>query len=317
VEELLRAPALFYEQQFEVTDEQGEPLSPERFPGRRVIAGEGPLQVTVRLRKKENSDVCWLLITSTAVTDSRGRPWAVLSVLHDITQFKEQEQRKDEFIAMASHELRTPLTSLKGFLHLLGQRLRRQQDTQALVYLERVDHQVTRLTKLVTDLLDISRMQTGQLDYAMQPFQLDTLVREIVETVREGTASHHIRLEGQTHATILGDADRIGQVLINLLTNAIRYTPDADMIVVRLSAGQENACVSVQDFGPGIAREHQQKIFERYYQVSDANHQPFAGLGIGLYLASEIIKRHHGSISVESAPGQGATFSFTLPMQKR
>ena len=317
VEELLRAPALFYEQRFEVTGEQGEPLSPERFPGRRVIAGEGPLQVTVRLRKKENSEVCWLLITSTAVTDSRGRPWAVLSVLHDITQFKEQEQRKDEFIAMASHELRTPLTSLKGFLHLLGQRLRRQQDTQALAYLERVDHQVTRLTKLVTDLLDISRMQTGQLDYTMQPFQLDTLVREIVETVREGTASHHIRLEGQTHATILGDADRIGQVLINLLTNAIRYSPDADMIVVRLSAGQENACVSVQDFGPGIAREHQQKIFERYYQISDANHQPFAGLGIGLYLASEIIKRHHGSISVESTPGQGATFSFTLPIQKR
>ena len=317
VEDLRQAPDLFYEQQFVVTDEQGEPFLPARFPGRRVLTGEGPVQVTVRFQKKGSTEVRWLLITSTAVTDGGGRPWAALSVLHDITQFKEQEQRKDEFIAMASHELRTPLTSLKGFLHLLGQHLRKQQDKAALAYIDRVNHQVTRLTKLVTDLLDISRMQTGQLEYTMEPFELDALAREIVETVQEGTGSHHIRLEGQTRAVVPGDADRIGQVLINLLTNAIRYSPDADTIVVRLSVDQENVCVSVQDFGPGIAREHQQKIFERYYQVSEAGQHPFAGLGIGLYLASEIIKRHRGSIRVESVPGQGATFSFTLPRQQR
>lgn len=317
VEELLQAPALFYERQYAVTDELGEPFPPARFPGRRVIAGESPVQVTVRLREPESAHVRWLLITSTAVLDGTGRPWAALSVLHDVTQFKEQERRKDEFIAMASHELRTPLTSLRGFLHLLGQRLRKQEDQQALAYLERVNRQVTRLSKLVTDLLDISRMQTGQLDYSMEPFQLDALAREVVEAVQEGTASHRIQLEGQTCASVLGDADRVGQVLINLLTNAIRYSPNAARIIVRLSADQTDASVSVQDFGPGIAREHQQKIFERYYQVSDSSHQPFAGLGIGLYLASEIIKRHHGTIRVESVPGRGSTFSFTLPIQKK
>lgn len=317
VEELLQAPALFYERQYAVTDELGEPFPPARFPGRRVIAGESPVQVTVRLREHESAHVRWLLITSTAVLDGTGRPWAALSVLHDVTQFKEQERRKDEFIAMASHELRTPLTSLRGFLHLLGQRLRKQEDQQALAYLERVNRQVTRLSKLVTDLLDISRMQTGQLDYSMEPFQLDALAREVVEAVQEGTASHRIQLEGQTCASVLGDADRVGQVLINLLTNAIRYSPNAARIIVRLSADQADASVSVQDFGPGIAREHQQKIFERYYQVSDSSHQPFAGLGIGLYLASEIIKRHHGTIRVESVPGRGSTFSFTLPIQKK
>lgn len=317
VEELLQAPALFYERQYAVTDELGEPFPPARFPGRRVIAGESPVQVTVRLHEHESAHVRWLLITSTAVLDGTGRPWAALSVLHDVTQFKEQERRKDEFIAMASHELRTPLTSLRGFLHLLGQRLRKQEDQQALAYLERVNRQVTRLSKLVTDLLDISRMQTGQLDYSMEPFQLDALAREVVEAVQEGTASHRIQLEGQTRASVLGDADRVGQVLINLLTNAIRYSPNAARIIVRLSADQTDASVSVQDFGPGIAREHQQKIFERYYQVSDSSHQPFAGLGIGLYLASEIIKRHHGTIRVESVPGRGSTFSFTLPIQKK
>ncbi len=316
VEELLQAPPLSYEQQFEVTNEAGELFLPAHLPGRRVIAGESPVQVMVRMRKKGSAFVRWLLITSTALQDGDGKPWAVLSVLHDITQFKEQEQRKDEFIAMASHELRTPLTSLKGFLHLLGQRLYKQEDKQALSYLDRVNHQVTRLTKLVSDLLDISRMQTGQLEYTMEKFQLDALVQEVVETVQEGTASHRIRVEGQTRAVVLGDKDRVGQVLINLLTNAIRYAPNADKVIVRLSADPENACVSVQDFGPGIAREHQQRIFERYYQVSESGYHPFAGLGIGLYLANEIIKRHQGSISVESVQGQGSTFSFSLPMHR-
>jgi PAS domain S-box-containing protein len=316
VDELLQVPALWYEQQFDLTDEYGQPFPTSRFPGRRVLAGESPAQEMVRIQQKGSSEVCWLLITSTAVLDGEGKPWAVMSVLHDITQFKEQEQRKDEFIAMASHELRTPLTSLKGFLYLLGQRLRKQEDQQALSYLDRVNHQVTRLTRLISDLLDISRMQTGQLEYTMEPFQLDALVHEVVETVQEGTATHRIQIEGQTRAIILGDRDRIGQVLINLLTNAIRYAPNTDKVIVRLSADPQNACVSVQDFGPGIAREHQQKIFERYYQISDPGHHPFAGLGIGLYLANEIIKRHHGSISVESAQGRGSTFTFTLPLRK-
>jgi signal transduction histidine kinase len=122
-------------------------------------------------------------------------------------------------------------------------------------------------------------------------------------------------VEGQACAAVFADKGRIGQVLMNLLTNAIKYSPQASMVIVRLSADQENARVSVQDFGDGIAKEYQQKIFERYYQVSDSNNQPFAGLGMGLYLANEIIKRHRGSIGVESTQGQGSIFSFTLPVQ--
>lgn len=316
VDEVLQAPALFYQEQYEVRDEYGQPFSPENFPGRRVMAGESPVQVTLRAHKKGSDEVRWLTITSTAVKDKDGKPWAVMSVLHDITPFKEQEQRKDEFIGMASHELKTPLTSLKGFLHLLQGHLRKQQDEKALVYTNRLNHQVTRLTKLVADLLDISRMQKGQLEYRMEPFDLDALVEEIVETVQEGVASHQIRVEGQTRAFVYGDQDRVGQVLMNLLTNALRYSPKADTIIVRLSSDQESACISVQDFGFGIAREHQQKIFERYYQIGEEGQPPFAGLGIGLYLSSEIIKRHRGTIWVESSKGKGATFSFRLPLQR-
>jgi PAS domain S-box-containing protein len=316
VDELLQAPVLFYEKQFELTDEYGEPFPAARFPGRRVMAGESPVQVTIRTCKKGSEEVRWLTITATAVMDRDGKPWAVMSVLHDITQFKEQERRKDEFIAMASHELRTPLTSLKGFLHLLQGHLSKQSDEKALAYINRVNHQVIRLTKLVADLLDISRMQKGQLQYYMEPFDVDTLVVEIVETVQEGTATHRIHIEGQTGAFVCGDKDRIGQVIMNVLTNAIRYSPKADTVVVRLSSDQENACVSVQDFGFGIAKEDQQKIFDRYYQISDSGKQPFAGLGIGLYLAREIIKQHRGEIWVESSKGKGSTFRFRLPLHK-
>jgi PAS domain S-box-containing protein len=232
----------------------------------------------------------------------------------DISASKELDKRKDEFISMASHELKTPVTSLKGFLGLLQRRLTLQRDEKALHYLARMDAQVTKLTKLINDLLDLSKMQTGQLDYREERFDLDELVQEIVETVQETTQTHHLLLEGQTQAEVSGDRDRIGQVLINLLNNAIKYSPQGDRVLVRVAISQNKALVSVQDFGIGIAKEHQHKIFERFYQVTDAEEKTYPGLGIGLYISYEIVKRHSGQMWVESKKGEGASFYFTLPL---
>jgi signal transduction histidine kinase len=232
----------------------------------------------------------------------------------DISASKELDKRKDEFISMASHELKTPVTSLKGFLGLLQRRLTIQGDEKALHYLARMDAQVTKLTKLINDLLDLSKMQTGQLDYREERFDLDELVQEIVETVQETTQTHHLLLEGQTQAEVSGDRDRIGQVLINLLNNAITYSPQGDRVLVRVAISQNKALVSVQDFGIGIAKEHQRKIFERFYQVTDAEEKTYPGLGIGLYISYEIVKRHGGQMWVESKKGEGASFYFTLPL---
>jgi PAS domain S-box-containing protein len=232
----------------------------------------------------------------------------------DISASKELVKRKDEFISMASHELKTPVTSLKGFLGLLQRRLTLQRDEKALHYLARMDAQVTKLTKLINDLLDLSKMQTGQLDYREERFDLDELVQEIVETVQETTQTHHLLLEGQTQAEVSGDRDRIGQVLINLLNNAIKYSPQGDRVLVRVAISQNKALVSVQDFGIGIAKEHQHKIFERFYQVTDAEEKTYPGLGIGLYISYEIVKRHSGQMWVESKKGEGASFYFTLPL---
>jgi len=232
----------------------------------------------------------------------------------DISERKELEKRKDEFIGMASHELKTPVTSLKGFLGLLQRRLTIQGDEKTLHYLARMDAQVNKLTRLINELLDLSKMQTGQLVYREDRFEVDALVQEIVENVQDTTQTHRLLLEGQTQAEVFGDRDRIGQVLINLLDNAIKYSPQADRVLVRVSKDQNKVLVSVQDFGIGIAKEHQHKIFERFYQGIDPEEKTYPGLGIGLYISCEIVKRHGGQLWVERKKGKGATFHFTLPL---
>ena len=229
---------------------------------------------------------------------------------------RESEARKDEFISMASHELKTPLTSLKGFTNLLQRRLTKQGDKQALHFLARMEEQLDKLTKLVSELLDVTKMQTGKLEFREERFFLNELVRETLENLQGTTETHHLQLEEVTDVQVPGDKDRLGQVLINLLTNAIKYSPEADTVIVRVSADEHNAIVSVQDFGIGIAETHQEKIFERFYQVNDDTEKTFPGLGIGLYISSQIVRGHHGRLWVESAKGAGATFYVTLPLAR-
>ena len=232
----------------------------------------------------------------------------------DISERKELDKRKDEFISMASHELKTPVTSLKGFLGLLQRRLALQGDEKALHYLTRMDTQINKLIKLINDLLDLSKMQTGQLTYREERFEMNDLVQEIVENVQETTQTHQLQFEGQVQAEVFGDRDRVGQVLINLLNNAIKYSYGADRVLVRVAKDQNRVCISVQDFGIGIAEEYQQKVFERFYQVTEAEEKTYPGLGIGLYISCEIVKRHGGKMWVESKKGCGATFHFFLPL---
>ncbi|MEO8956222.1 MAG: HAMP domain-containing sensor histidine kinase, partial [Ktedonobacteraceae bacterium] len=222
-----------------------------------------------------------------------------------------------EFISMASHELKTPVTSLKGFSYVLQRRLTKQGDEQSLQYLSRMDAQILKLTKLISELLDISRMQSGKLAFQQELFDLDTLVQETMAAVQAATASHQLQIEGKAEAQVLGDKDHLGQVFINLLTNAIKYSPKADTVLIHLSKNQEQAIVSVQDFGIGISEPHHQKIFERFYQVTDPEERTYPGLGIGLYISHEIVERHHGRMWVESSKkGHGSTFSVALPLSK-
>ncbi len=267
---------------------------------------------TVRVRKDgRRIDVS---LSISPVKDSAGNIIGAAKIARDITERKELERRKDEFISMASHELKTPVTSLKGFTQLLLRQFKRLDDNETLRYLARMDTQLNKLTKLISDLLDISKMQTGQLEYRMEPFDLNVLAQEIVENVQGMTQTHRLILQKTAEVCVFGDRDRVGQVLINLLSNAIKYSPGADQVIVQIATDGTNALVSVQDFGIGIAEAHQEKIFERFYQVNEPAEKTYPGLGIGLYITSQIIRRHRGCLWVKSQKGEGSVFNFSLPL---
>ncbi|GAC1398535.1 MAG: hypothetical protein NVSMB49_06790 [Ktedonobacteraceae bacterium] len=280
-------------------------------------AVEGQLaQAAYRYRHKDGH---WIILETagTALFDENGQPHMLVFTSHNVTERIEAEQRKDAFINMASHELKTPITSLKGFTNILQRHFIKQRDDQSLVYLEKIDRQVNKLTKLVNDLLDVSKIQTGKLTYQEESINLTALIQEIIENVQGTTPTHALHFEGARDVQVICDKDRLGQVLINLLTNAIKYSPHAEKVIVCVSKDSENASVSVQDFGIGIAKTHQEKIFEQFYQVTDPEEKTYPGLGIGLYISTEIVKRHGGRLWVESCKGEGSTFHFTLPLVKK
>jgi signal transduction histidine kinase len=223
------------------------------------------------------------------------------------------EQRKDEFISLASHELRTPLTCLLGYIQLVQSEMAGSDHPLALRMLASMETQAHKLTRLIADLLDLSKIQAGKLTFVEEAVDVDALVREVVEQLQQDSTRHQISIEGSAPGTIVGDRERLGQVLINLLTNAIKYSPQAEQIIVRLTFTTQALKVSVQDFGIGIPRSEQEKIFERFYRVPGEQKQAGSGLGVGLFIAGQVIEHHRGKLWVESLEGQGASFSFSLP----
>lgn len=317
VQELLATTPFEIFSKYELIDEQGQPLPPTLLTHQRVFSGEPEAQSVIGYREPGTGQLTrWSLVTSRPVRDERGEVALVITIVHDITERMLVERRKDEFISMTSHELKTPITSLKGFTNILQRRLAKQGDTQGLHYLARIDAQLDKLTNLISDLLDISRIQSGKLPLRTEPFDLDALIDEIVENVQAGTSTHRLFIEGKTGAQVFGDKERLGQVYINLLTNAIKYSPRADKVLVRLWKEQERqqVIVSVEDHGIGIDQTHHEKIFERFYQVTDPEEKTYPGLGIGLYISSEIVARHHGRMWMESSKGKGSIFYVALPM---
>jgi PAS domain S-box-containing protein len=301
---------------FVMKDEAGLPFTFEQLPGRRALQGEKNVQAIVQYYDTVTGQTLWSLVKAEPLFNEHGGVQFAVNVFVDLTERKELELRKDEFISMASHELKTPVTSLKGFTQVLYRRFKKRGEEEPLSFLARMDGQLNKLTKLINDLLDLSKIQTGKLTVQEEAFDLADVVGDIVDTLQATSQTHQLALEETTHVEVFGDKDRIEQVLINLLTNAIKYSPQADRVIIRVSAEHEQALVSVQDFGIGIAEANQQKIFERFYQVTDPMERTFPGLGIGLFISNEIIKQHYGRMWVVSSKGEGATFYFTLPLYK-
>lgn len=241
----------------------------------------------------------------------------ILLAIEDITDRKDIEKQKDLFIGIASHELKTPITTMKGYAQILEKRLSLREDSKDAYLIQNINEQTDRLTSLINDLLNTSKIQAGKLVLKKKRFDLNAVVTKAVIDFQYATETHQIIKEGEIKEDVYGDQSRIEQVLANLITNAIKYSAKADKVIVRVGTANNNAFVSVQDFGFGINKHDQAKVFERFYRTGDKEEMNIAGFGLGLYIAAEIIKGHNGKIWVESTKGKGSTFYFTLPIKQK
>jgi signal transduction histidine kinase len=223
------------------------------------------------------------------------------------------ERRKDEFIGMVSHELKTPLTSQKMFLELLRRNLAKEGSNESRELLEKAIYQSERLERLINELLDVSKIQLGKLDLHIEPVELETLVRDLVHDMQALHPSHRFSVEGTLSYPVRADRDRITQVLINLLNNAVKYSPHGTTIAVSLMCKDPQAYIAIRDQGAGIGPEDVDRIFERFYRIERNGEPDPGGMGMGLYITSEILKSHGSRMEVESQIGKGSVFSFTLP----
>lgn len=276
---------------------------------------------TVRCRK-DGSKIN-ISLTVSPVKNSRGEIIGASKVARDITDKIEAEKKrqlyieklqelnvfKDEFMAMASHELKTPLTVISVNLEILKMKM---EGDSNLSFIDKTETQVKKFNDLINNLLNVSKINAGRMELDLSHFELNTLVREIAADLQLTTHQHQINFEPDKNICIVeGDYRKICQVMINIITNAIKYSPNGGKIAVKVKRHDGQLLVSCSDNGIGIPEKDLENIFTRFYRVSGIA-SSFSGSGIGLYISSEIIKEHGGRIWVESTPGKGSTFYFTL-----
>ncbi|WP_025745968.1 PAS domain-containing sensor histidine kinase [Kallotenue papyrolyticum] len=273
-------------------------------------------EIEARLRRADGI-YRWMVIRSAPFFDEAGTPAGYISSAIDITERKEQERIKDDFLALASHELKTPLAAIIGYLHLLRRWLAAETTnprvTQAL---NAMSSEGERLERLINDLLDVSRIQTGRLRLMPRPVDLRQLLADAAEHLRLSSASHPIQLSLPQEAPVIVQADpmRIAQVLANLVTNAVKYSPAGAPIAIELRADERQAHITVTDQGIGIPAAELEQIFERFYQVQRPARESRPGLGLGLYIARELIRQHGGTLTAHSRELAGSQFRIDLPL---
>jgi len=294
----------------------------EREEARRCLQERGTCTYEGR-RLRRDGTTLWCRTTYTTFHHPRyGSVW--VGVQQDVSEEHRAreaaarlERAKSEFLSSVSHELRTPLTSILGYTALL------REDTAGLPeagdHLDVIERNATRQLRLVEDLLSIARIQAGEFEVHRCPVDLAEVVRLGVEGMRPAAKEAGLRLESEsecaTPARVLGDADRLDQVLANLLSNAIKFTPRGGRVIVTLRTSPEEAVLTVTDTGPGIQPQERARLFERLFRGDDVERLQVSGAGLGLAIARSIVEAHDGTIEVRTEPGQGgATFELTLPL---
>lgn len=255
-------------------------------------------------------------LTISPLKNKQGQIIGLSKIARDITEKKQEEQRKNDFIGMVSHELRTPLTSLAAIIQVVQKKLGHDSDPFLINAMEKANHQARRMSALINGFLNVSRLEAGKLLIEKHPFNIGHLLKEILEEARLIVSTHTFSLEECDNITVNADRDKISSVISNLISNAVKYSPKGRLINIRCKLNDHMIVISVKDEGMGIKPEDLTHIFDRYYRVETNNTRHISGFGIGLYLSAEIIQRHGGDIWAESELDTGTTFYFSLPIEK-
>ncbi len=256
----------------------------------------------------------WLQVNAAAIFDSAGEREGTILVFHDLTRLKQLERTREEFVANVSHELRTPLSLIKGYVETLLDGARNNPEV-AERFLKIIERNTQRLDLLIQDLLTISALESERIKVDLQPVNLRTLVEKVFTDLNAKAENKNVGLLNELPELIAtADANRIDQVLANLVDNAIKYGRAQGKVIVGGKKTDDGKIeVFVQDDGPGIPPEALDRVFERFYRVDKARSRDQGGTGLGLSIVKHIVQAHGGEVWVQSEPGKGATFFFTLP----
>lgn len=307
-----------FDKQHDIVTEQvfrdlGMPAELEEFVDHVFMTEEAYRQ---QIQLPLESEIRHMEVYGAPVIGEHGHWLGVVIVMHDITELKKLEQVRKDFVANVSHELRTPITSMKGFSETLLDGAYKDEET-LLTFLEIMNKESNRLQMLVNDLLELSKLEKHGFVLDLLPTNLNDLVRRATELSAQRLSEKDMALvvEAPTEITVLGDANRLMQVIVNLLFNAISYSPEATKVTMTLREDEQYGILEVQDEGIGISKEEIPRVFERFYRVDRARSRNSGGTGLGLAIVKHLVEIHHGKIQVDSEVGKGTTMRVMLPKQ--
>ncbi len=282
---------------------------------KNAVETTGVYKGDFRIIRNDNNQERWMTGFGRIFNGDKNTGPRMIGVMFDITERKKLEQHKEDFIGIASHELKTPITSIKAYAELLQGILDEKGDVAGVELMRKLDGQVNRLINLIRALLDTSKLAEGELQLNLSSFNLCELIEERVQELQLTSPAHHLHLSTPKETLVTADREQVGQVLTNFISNAIKYSPNGGEITISCKKNKDEIQVSVKDSGIGILKEVQQKVFERFFRANNVQESTFPGMGLGLYITAQIVHLHGGKTWVQSTPGNGSTFYFSIPLK--
>ena len=297
-------------------DEAGKTLPVEKLPGRMAIKSRRSFEMIVKYIENLTGKTKYSIVKASPFISKKGEVEFVINTFEDITQRRNEEERREQFIAIAGHEIKTPLSNVKAYSQLMSLQLKKGKFEKAIPFANKINAKAEELTKIINDFLDITKIRAGLLKLQLEVFDFDEFVKEVIGDMQSFIQSHKIILKGKVRSNIRADKIRLGQVISNLIRNARKYSPDADKIIVMVENKSKHLFISVQDFGIGIDYDDQEKIFEPFFRAKNNVKKQIQGLGLGLHISKELIHLHKGKMWLKSRPKKGSTFYLSFPLSR-